>query len=240
MTGKKLWELGFIRDAEASRQAFQILQEKGYVRYEDLPLETKDGQSMEVEFVSNVYRIDGEQVIQCNIRDITARQQAEKLLEESEERFFKAFHLSPVGMVIANLSEKIWTEVNESLLDLLEYSREEIIGYTSAELALYQNPHARNKIWQDVAAKKRLENYETEWRTRTGTVKAVIISGETLYLHGQEHATFIVIDVTERKKTEAETMHLASFPELNPNPACSSGFQRENNIYQPGRDEIIP
>ncbi len=240
VTGKKLWELGFIRDAEASRQAFQILQEKGYVRYEDLPLETKDGQSMEVEFVSNVYRIDGEQVIQCNIRDITARQQAEKLLEESEERFFKAFHLSPVGMVIANLSEKIWTEVNESLLDLLEYSREEIIGYTSAELALYQNPHARNKIWQDVAAKKRLENYETEWRTRTGTVKAVIISGETLYLHGQEHAIFIVIDVTERKKTEAETMHLASFPELNPNPIIELDFSGKVIYVNPAATKAFP
>jgi PAS domain S-box-containing protein len=139
LLGKKLWELGFIKDSTASHQAFQVLQEKGYVRYEDLPLETRDGRRMEVEFVSNVYRIDGEEVIQCNIRDITDRKQAEHLLEESEERFFKAFHLSPFGMVIANLAEKRWTEINESMVDLLEYTEEEIVGRTSAELRLYEN-----------------------------------------------------------------------------------------------------
>jgi len=89
LLGKKLWELGFIRDKAASREAFQILQDKGYVRYEDLPLETKDGKPMDVEFVSNVYRIDGEQVIQCNIRDITARKLAEKEINTLNENLIQ-------------------------------------------------------------------------------------------------------------------------------------------------------
>jgi light-regulated signal transduction histidine kinase (bacteriophytochrome) len=85
LIGKTLWEIGFFKDSEASHQAFQILQEKGYVRYEDLPLKSKDGQPMEVEFVSNVYRIDGEKVIQCNIRDITERKiSEEKILHLNE------------------------------------------------------------------------------------------------------------------------------------------------------------
>ena len=96
-------------------------------------------------------RIDGEEVIQCNIRDITDRKQAEQLLKESEERFFKAFHLSPVGMIIANLTEKRWAEVNESLLNLLEYTEKEIIGRTSAELQLYENPDDRKRVWNDIS-----------------------------------------------------------------------------------------
>jgi PAS domain S-box-containing protein len=80
LLGKKLWEIGFFKDTNASHNAFQTLQEKGYVRYEDLPLETKDGRPMEVEFVSNVYAIDGETVIQCNIRDITDRNKTEAQL----------------------------------------------------------------------------------------------------------------------------------------------------------------
>jgi len=53
--GKKVWELGFLKDVIASETNFVILQQKGYVRYEGLPLETKDGRRIEVEFVSNVY-----------------------------------------------------------------------------------------------------------------------------------------------------------------------------------------
>ena len=85
LIGKTLWEIGFFQDSAASHQAFQILQEKGYVRYEDLPLKTKDGQPIQVEFVSNVYRIDGEKVIQCNIRDITeCKISEEKILHLNE------------------------------------------------------------------------------------------------------------------------------------------------------------
>jgi PAS domain S-box-containing protein len=76
--GKQLWEIGLFKNIDASQEAFRELQINGYIRYEDLPLERKDGRSMYVEFVSNVYSVDGERVIQCNIRDITER----KLLEE--------------------------------------------------------------------------------------------------------------------------------------------------------------
>lgn len=82
--GKKLWEVGFIKDIEAARSAFKELQEKTYIRFEDLPLETKGGRSIAVEFVSNVYWVNGVKVIQCNIRDITDR----KLLEQQKEDFY--------------------------------------------------------------------------------------------------------------------------------------------------------
>ena len=60
-----------------NKNAFTELQQKGYIRYEDLPLETKQGKKLQVEFVSNVYDCDGTKVIQCNIRDITERKVAE-------------------------------------------------------------------------------------------------------------------------------------------------------------------
>src|SRR6185436_4898424 len=73
---KKLWEVGAFKDIQASKEAFEALQQKEYIRYEDLPLKTKDGRLIQVEFVSNVYLVGSEKVIQCNIRDITARRQA--------------------------------------------------------------------------------------------------------------------------------------------------------------------
>jgi PAS domain S-box-containing protein len=81
--GKQLWEIGPFQDIAATRAAFHELQTTGYIRYEDLPLEASDGRHLNVEFVSNVYRVDQQRVIQCNIRDITARKQAEAALSQS-------------------------------------------------------------------------------------------------------------------------------------------------------------
>jgi diguanylate cyclase (GGDEF)-like protein len=83
---KKLWEVGAFRDASASQEAFAALQEDEYIRYEDLPLRAKDGRLIPVEFVSNVYRAGDEKVIQCNIRDISERKQAQKALLEQSVR----------------------------------------------------------------------------------------------------------------------------------------------------------
>jgi PAS domain S-box-containing protein len=80
VVGRTLWEIGPFKDVQASQTAFQELQQKKYIRYEDLPLETKDGRMMDVEFVSNVYPVDGEDIIQCNVRDITDRKRAEEAL----------------------------------------------------------------------------------------------------------------------------------------------------------------
>jgi PAS domain S-box-containing protein len=83
--GKRLWEIGFFKDISASRQAFSELQANGFIRYEDLPLETRDGRSIDVEFVSNVYTVNGDKVIQCNIRDITERKKAEAALVKAKK-----------------------------------------------------------------------------------------------------------------------------------------------------------
>ena len=82
---KKLWEIGLFKDIVESKEAFLKLQNRGYVRYENLPLETKDGHHIAVEFVSNVYSVDHTKVIQCNIRDITDRARAEEALRKAHD-----------------------------------------------------------------------------------------------------------------------------------------------------------
>jgi PAS domain S-box-containing protein len=100
LLGKTLWEIGLIVDTHASRNAFIELQSKGYVRYEDLPLQTKDGRRAEVEFVSNTYAVNGEKVIQCNVRDITERKLLEKKLVSYER-------LAILGKVAGSLSHEL-------------------------------------------------------------------------------------------------------------------------------------
>jgi two-component system, cell cycle sensor histidine kinase and response regulator CckA len=98
--GKALWDIGLFKDIEASKEAFKELQAKQYVRYEDLPLKTRAGQTINVEFVSNVYGVNGDQVIQCNIRDITKRKHA----EQSEQRILQAQKMEAVGQLAGGLA----------------------------------------------------------------------------------------------------------------------------------------
>ena len=78
MIGKTVGELSPFKDIEPNKVMLERLQKEGYVRYENLPLETRDGRHVPVEFVSNVYQAGDRKVIQCNIRDITAQKKAEE------------------------------------------------------------------------------------------------------------------------------------------------------------------
>ena len=121
--GKELWEIGLFSDKAASKAAFRGLQETGYLRYEDLPLETKDGNRREVEFVSNVYDEDGQQVIQCDIRDITDR----KALELARERLVVIEKYSDDAIISKDLNGVI-TTWNTAAEKMFGYLGEEIIG----------------------------------------------------------------------------------------------------------------
>lgn len=102
--GAQLWDIGPFKDIKECKLAFAELQEKEYIRYESFPLETKDGRTIAVEFVSNVYELSpGTQVIQCNIRDITQRYQVQEALQKSEERLTLALRNSPISMFSQDL-----------------------------------------------------------------------------------------------------------------------------------------
>ncbi len=117
LAGKKLWEIGAVKDIEASQKAFKKLQDRQYIRYEDLPLETRAGKQIQVEFVSNVYPVNGRKVIQCNIRDVTERKKLEQLKDEF------------IGMVSHELSSPL-TVITGSLNTVLsggeQLSRDEV------------------------------------------------------------------------------------------------------------------
>jgi two-component system CheB/CheR fusion protein len=83
---KAIWEIGFFKDIVANKEKFMELQQKEFVRYEDLPLETANGRTIYVEFISNVYSVNNLKVIQCQIRDITERKMVEMAIQKTREK----------------------------------------------------------------------------------------------------------------------------------------------------------
>ena len=139
---KAIWDIGFFKDIIANQTNFLELQEKKYVRYENLPLETTDGRKIDVEFVSNVYQEDHHNVIQCNIRDITERKRIEDRLRQSEERFQNLFTSMDEGFA---LCEMIYDqagkpvdfrhiEVNPSFGRITGLPLERVVGRTAKEI----------------------------------------------------------------------------------------------------------
>ena len=134
---KKLWEVGAFKDIEASREAFLALQEKEFIRYDDLPLKTKDGRLVQVEFVSNVYLVGDEKVIQCNIRDISDRKRAEEALRakdaarlsliENIEDHWLLFENLPVGVIVHGPDTRV-VQCNSEAVQLLEMAATQMLG----------------------------------------------------------------------------------------------------------------
>jgi len=79
--GKELWQIGTVEDISKAKALLVELQERDFVRYEDLPLESSEGTVTQVEVVANAYLEGEKRVIQCNIRDITKRKLAEDVLK---------------------------------------------------------------------------------------------------------------------------------------------------------------
>jgi len=124
LLGKKFWEAGAFKCIEENRKVFEDLQTQGYVRYEDLTLQKKDGLPIAVEFISNVTRINDRNVILCNIHDITERkfiaEALQKARDELEQRVReRTAELETVLSEIREIKEQLEAE-NIYLRDEME------------------------------------------------------------------------------------------------------------------------
>jgi two-component system cell cycle sensor histidine kinase/response regulator CckA len=203
--GARLWEIGPFKDVTECKLAFVELQEREYIRYESLPLETKDGRSVAVEFVSNVYGLSGgTRVIQCNIRDITKRKQADDALNQSEEEYRLFFQSNLAGNYVSTPDGKVLT-CNSVFAGMF--------GFTSIEEALKQNlsllypdPRDLEAFVDAVRNHRRVEHPERELRRPDGRPVHVIESaigkfdkqGKLIEILG------CLIDETEHRKTEQQ------------------------------------
>ncbi|MEA5576734.1 response regulator [Anabaena sp. UHCC 0451] len=124
-------------------------------------------------------------------------------LDESQTKFSTLFGNSPDPIAIATLTEGRYLEVNQSFLEVSEYSRDEIIGKTSIELNFWINIQERDHYLQAMQTDGYIHNWEFNFRMKSGEIKTLLSSAEVIEINENKCAIIIVKDITERKKIEA-------------------------------------
>jgi PAS domain S-box-containing protein len=205
LLGQELWRIGLFQDREANLGALRELQEKQVLRYETVPLRTKDGQRRQVEFVSTLDQVNGHSVIQCTIRDITERKRAEEAL----------LHLAAIvessdDAILGKNLEGIITSWNAAAERMYGYSAEEIVGQPVTLLFAPDRQDEFTQIMARIRRGERIDHYETARVRKDGTrlTVSVTISPIKDSRGTIVGASAIARDITEHKQLEAKFRRL--------------------------------
>ena len=135
-------------------------------------------------------------------RDITERKKVIDELRRSEERFGKVFRANPQPMALSTLADGRYLDVNESYLAISGYTREEVIGRTSIELAVWETPERRHEFVKQIREHGSLLNAENRFRAKNGEIRTFLSSAERLDIGGTDCLLITSSDITERIKTQ--------------------------------------
>jgi PAS domain S-box-containing protein len=205
MVGKTIGEISPFKDILSNQTMLERLQKDGYVRYEDLPLEARDGRRLAVEFVSNMYQAGERKVIQCNIRDITAR----KLAEEMAGRLAAIVESSEDAIIGKDLDGNIQTW-NAGAEKMFGYSAGEMVGHPITRLIPAERMEEESRILDKIKQGESVRHFDTVRLARDGrridvSVTVSPIRDATGRIVG---ASKVGRDITERKRAD-ESLRLS-------------------------------
>jgi PAS domain S-box-containing protein len=200
LVGKELFEIGLLKDEVASQEMFRKLKRKHEVRYEDLPLESQGGRHQEVEVVANLYQEDGHAVIQCNIRDITQRKQAELALS----RLAAIVEFSDDAIIGKDL-KGIITSWNNGAKKIFGYSAREMVGTSIMRLIPSARRDEENQILARIRRGEGMRHFDTLRRTKDGRLINVSVTISPIKDAAGKvvGASKVARDISERKQAEA-------------------------------------
>lgn len=134
---------------------------------------------------------------------ITQRKEADEALRESENRMSAVFHGSPIGISIIRISDGTFVDVNDAVLRMLGFQRDEMIGRTSLDLQIFVHPVQREEGMQRLREHGSIDQFPIDYRKKTGEVGVMEYSGRIADVHGDQCIVGMWVNVTERKQAEA-------------------------------------
>ena len=173
---------------------------KGEKEHCPLPLQSKSGELVPVETRVWFGQWNGRACVFGVSRDITKEQ-------EATQKFNQVFSGNPAPMAVSDLPERRFTEVNDAFLNVLGYSRAEVIGKTSEELGLFVLKPDQSVV-DELKLHGRIVNRELKVRRKDGAIVEGLFCGEVISSQGRQHLLTIMLDQTKRKHAEERIGHL--------------------------------
>ncbi len=135
----------------------------------------------------------------------------EEALRFSEEKFAKAFRVSPDAITITTVDEGRYIEVNDSFLHLSGYKREEVVGRTSLELNLFADAADRARLAEPLRRNEPVRGLELRFRSKSGRIGVMQVSADLIELGGQACLLAVGRDLTAQKQKEGEVQRQQDF-----------------------------
>ena len=148
------------------------------------------------------------------ISDITESKQAENALRESENKFSLTFNSSPDSININRQVDGLYVDINEGFTRITGYTRDDVIGKTSLELNIWEDPADRQRLVHALQEKGYIENLEAQFRRKDGSLLSGLMSARAILLKGVPHLISITRDISERKKHEKEQLKIDKLESL--------------------------
>ena len=194
-----------MKDSKIVKDLFMESQDKGYVRYKGLPLETAGGQRVDIEFIANVYDNDHQRVIQCNIRDITESKRMEEELKESEKNFRNSMESSTIGIrIMGDANSTVYA--NQALLDIFGYKNIDELRASPPQEHYTPESHASflRRHNQCARGEPLPDKLELDIIRKGGTIRHLQLSSKEVLWDGKQHHQLLYNDITERMQAEEE------------------------------------
>jgi PAS domain S-box-containing protein len=163
----------------------------------NLQARKKNGDLFPVEISLSYFSLEDEMLAVAFIRDISEEQKA-------NEKFYKLFQESPMGIVLSEANTGKMLDVNDSFCNMVGYTKAELIDKSSNEMGLYMQSSEREKLRTRIKENGKVTNYELEILTKKGDVLHVLLSAEMIELNNTTCFITTVLDVTETKLSAAK------------------------------------
>jgi PAS domain S-box-containing protein len=193
---------GETSDEVAGRYIKECM-ERGSARFE-WAAQAPDGRQIPLEVALTRIQWSGREVIQALITDITERNRAQRALAESEALFSAAIQSSPIFIAMTRMEDGRFVLVNDAFLNWSGYTRDEIIGRNSLQFGLWDDPTEREAFLAELRRTGSVRDRECRFRNRAGRPFTMLISLEVIQLNNVPHMIGMALDITERKRAEAE------------------------------------